>query len=121
MHTLSREEALALHREMWTAMQKELGDTPAPHKRIKFKMQYCDDKFGRCAVNCSCFLCEYVFQNHFECDKCPIDWSSLAFEDDVKYGTCLAEYCNALLHGRVIYEHAPISEILALPEREVKE
>ena len=51
------------------------------------------------------------------CTLCPIDWSALADEDDPERGKCIALYKNGY---DSINKCAPIDEILALPEREVK-
>ena len=101
---LTREEALKYHRQMWTDMQKELGDNPSPNKRAKFKVDWCKKHFHEDDISAHCFLCEYTKQNHISCRRgknCLVKWP---------HGGCLDE---------VDYETAPISEILALPEREV--
>ena len=122
---LTREEALKLHRQMWTEMQEELGDGATVDDREDFKRKWCREHFPDKNINNHCFLCEYV--NHYCCTKrlcrrCPIDWSSLSRDADKDY-TCCADYkgnvidpCNA-----EIFLVAPISEILALPEREVSD
>ena len=109
---LTRERALELHRKMWTDMQIKLGDTPSSKKRNKFKRKWCNEH-GFEYVYCSCFLCEYSEQTGSWCaSECLIDWSSLAC-DPSEYSMCTDEYKG----GGTIYCVAPISEILALPER----
>lgn len=103
---LTREEALKLHRQMWTDMQKALGDNPRPLERSEFKWSWCESHFPDDTINAHCFLCEYVKQNHIKChggDRCLVKWP---------HGGCLDEND---------YETAPISEILALPERELSD
>ena len=99
---LTRKEALRLHREMWSDMQKELGDNPRADKRVIFKQKWCDKHFPTTVVECDCFLCAYTFGTLGETcyDGCPISWPN---------GRCIK-------NG--YYYIAPISEILALPERE---
>ena len=100
---LTREEALKLHRQMWTEMQKDLGDCPADWERIDYKSGWC--RLHGYNICNNCFLCEYDEQHNNDpkiCD-CLIEW---------KYDTC---YRNGY------YTNAPISEILALPEREVSD
>ena len=109
---LTRERALELHRKMWTCMQTELGDNPTSYARIKFKRDWCKEH-GFDDVDCHCFLCEYSKQTGSWCaSECLIDWSPLACEPG-EYSMCTDEYKG----GGEIYEAAPISEILALPER----
>ena len=108
---LSKEEALRLHREMWSDMQKELGDCPSAFKRELFKEEWCDKHFPNTYISHCCFLCEYAI----DCDHCPINWSSLNF---FKTNRCYADYRGTLsIYERRIFLTAPISEILALPER----
>ena len=116
--TITREEALRLHREMWTDMQKELGDNPTPKQRFAFKKVWLD-AHGYSDVNCFCFLCEYAGYDGVigRCNKCPIDWSYLEFSNyfNKKSGTCTGKYVKN--SKEEIYLCATISEILALPER----
>ena len=108
---LTRKEALKLHREMWTDMKTELGDNPSEEFRLKFKEDWCRRYFPNDGVLSNCFLCEYIdgFNRRIhvdsyqiaDCDMCPIVWPN---------GTCYSEN---------YYYEAPISEILALPERRV--
>ena len=116
---ITREEALRLHREMWTDMQKELGDNPTPTQRIEFKHKWLNAR-GYSEVECSCFLCEYARHDCAEnCNKCPIDWTTLATygKDDRFLGTCRASCYDGVFAAKPIHRFAPISEILALPER----
>ena len=101
---LTREEALKRHRQMWSDMQRELGDTPPITKRADFKRRWCNN-YVYTPIN-SCYLCEYVAQMGKHCDECPIDWGK-------SWGT-------RCIDGDVDYRYSPISEILALPEREWK-
>lgn len=99
---MTKEEALRKHREMWTAMQKELGDNPNYMARVGFKIKWCVEH-GDADIDCHCYLCEYVEEHGLECNECPIDWGDY--------------WCK---FGEMNYGHSPISAILALPEREVK-
>ena len=95
---LTREEALKYHRQMWTDMQRKLGDNPSGYERIRFKDKWCAEHFPDEHISNSCFLCEYV-ENNSDSSCCLIAWP---------YGKCVTfDY----------YYTAPISEILALPER----
>lgn len=98
---LTREEALRLHREMWSDMQKELGDNPKPYERVIFKEKWCEEHFPTVSIGCNCFLCEYAhgILNETCYNGCPISWPNT--------------YCTENRY----YYNAPISEILALPER----
>jgi len=105
--SLSKEKALELHREMWSAMREELGDCPSAIKRELFKEEWCNKHFPNTYILNCCFLCEYAIEG---CKDCPIDWSSLS--------TNQIDRCYAKYKGDVaIFLTAPISEILALPEK----
>lgn len=105
---LTREEALKYHRQMWGDMQKELGDKPSFGDRMDFKHKWCKEHFPNEEIDASCFLCEYVNQTEDDCDYCPIKW-----DDNYADDHCSGDGVN--------YEYSPISEILALPEREVED
>lgn len=103
MEKLTREEALRLHRQMWSDMRKEFGDRPYDFERSYFKREWCLDH-GYDGIEEHCFLCEYAEQNKIPCDKCIIDWG----------GSNCTDY-------DISYWSSPISEILALPERKENE
>lgn len=126
---LSKEDAIRLHREMWTAMQKELGDILkwdfGRNPRSLFKERWCNENVPGINVKYDCLLCEYAvrqarkksdedyFEDYFEdgtvyCQYCPIDWPH-----DKE---CSAYFCEC--ETGVVWSKSPISEILALPERE---
>lgn len=105
---LTREEALKYHRQMWTDMQKALGDNPTLKERCEFKIRWCEAHFPNEEIDSHCFLCEYVNQTENDCDYCPIKW-----DDDYDQDACV--------FGGVNYGTSPISVILALPEREVED
>ena len=116
--TLTREQALALHREMWTDMLNTLGETPTQRQRAEFKRNWCKSH-GYSPVEHSCFLCELVIfkderycQTGTGCDcvRCPIVWT----KNDWKY-SCPCE--NGGYEG-VDWRFSNISEVLALSERE---
>lgn len=104
---LTKEEAIMLFRQMWTDMQTELGDCPDATERLDFKREWCDKNLPDMHVQNYCPLCEYVEGLHRTdspiCRFCPIDWP----------GT------NCFNMSSINYYENPISEILALPEREV--
>lgn len=114
----TREEALELHRQMWSDMQKELGDTPDRDARFKYKAEWIEKHFPRTYIHLKCFLCHYTntkFGAIYSLDKehpdscgryCPIKWPDGRCED-----SDIAENN---------WDYMPISEILALPEREVE-
>lgn len=115
---LTREEAIRLHREMWTNMQAELGDDPDVGDRIYFKKKWVREHFPDEHIRSNCFLCEYANQlagikgleTIFWCDYCPIKWNS-----------AIPPTCNPGIFAfwddnKVDYRYSPISEILALPE-----
>lgn len=105
---LTREEALRLHRQMWTDMQKALGDNPSLFDRLEYKIKWCEEHFPSEKNDTHCFLCEYVQQTGGGCDYCPIKW-----DEDDDYDDCGGFGVN--------YGCSPISVILALPEREVED
>lgn len=98
---LTADEAYELHIAMWSDMQKQLGDDPSYKERCRFKRKWCEEKFPGEVVTNDCFLCEYTEQHSVGCGECPIKW----------HGHCT---------GDVDYRHSTISEILALPERRIK-
>lgn len=102
---LTREQALELHREMWTDMQEELGDCPDFGDRMRYKNRWCKKRFPKEEVNSDCFLCEYALQTVGGCIDCLINWGAT---------TCQKHYSE----GGVDWRYSPISEILALPERD---
>ena len=107
---LTRERALELHRQMWGDMQRDLGDMPNSVQRINYKREWCLAHFPHEQIENSCFLCEYdKSSGRDNCESCPIRW---AYEDD-----CTVCYCTNYGY----YYRAPISEILALPERKISE
>ena len=109
MKNLTRERALELHRQMWSDMQKDLGDNPIGTDRVEYKIQWCNKHFPTEHIDNHCFLCEYanMTDKFYSCMYCPIKWPNEAEFDGVSYCTHNSYYYNA-----------PISEILALPERE---
>lgn len=109
---LTREEALKLHRQMWADMQKELGDNPDGLIREAFKDGWCRGH-GFENVKNDCFLCEYSHDKSlWFCHHCPVKWPT-------QYGTCISGFLeDGTKLGGDYYQIAPISVILALPERE---
>ncbi len=99
---LTRDKALELHRQMWSDMQKELGDCPTLEQRELFKYRWCYENTPEEIPYANCYLCEYMNQIDNNCDDCLIDWGK---------GNCM---------GKVDYRYSPISEILELPERREK-
>lgn len=100
---LTREKALELHRQMWSDMQRDLGDCPADYERVEYKERWCEKHFPDESIENNCFLCEYT-KPSTNCRRCPIVWPN---EDgDGAWCTKKDYYYDAL-----------ISELLALPER----
>lgn len=120
--TLTREQALALHHEMWTDMLNTLGENPTQDERANFKYRWCESH-GYFPVEHSCFLCELVrFRDErryrlagtgCDCARCPIVWTN----DDSNY-SCPCE--NGGDEG-VDWRRSAISAVLALGEREEDE
>ena len=105
---LTREEALKLHREMWTDMLRDVGENPSLGERVNYKLEWCVKRFPDVYILNNCFLCEYDSQlDDFDCKLCPIDWGM----DGEKMGDCEK--------GPNKYYEIPISQLLALPEKEV--
>lgn len=127
---LTREEALKYHRQMWTDMQKALGETGTgeydcryaddklAYARNSFKLDWCEEHFPNVVILSNCFLCEYAWQKQVECTwqtgeeacrciHCPIKWH--------KWNIDFACECND--EGAVRWNSSPISQIIALPER----
>ena len=103
----TKEQALEFHRQMWGDMQKELGDNPSTAERMSYKTKWCKEHFPDEYIMGDCFLCQYDWMFDNDCYHCPIDWSN---NGEYRGDTCVSGYCT--------YDESPISEILALPERE---
>lgn len=73
---LTRERALELHRQMWTNMQRDLGDNPGYREREKYKNKWCKEHFPDEYIDNDCFLCEYDrLNNGHNCrNTCLIKW-----------------------------------------------
>ena len=99
---LNRKDAIKYHIEMWTAMMDELGDSPEGYRRTEFKRRWCSEHFPNDRIWSNCFLCEYCENDKLSCEDCPIDWG--------------AKDC---VIGDIDWHSSPISEILALPERDI--
>ena len=96
---------------MWSDMQRDLGDKPIGSDRVKYKQKWCNEHFPTEFIESHCFLCEYAYVDYkFSCMRCPIKWPNEPKTDYICY-CVIDDY----------YYKAPISEILALPEREVRE
>lgn len=105
----TRDIAVKLHRQMWSDMQRDLGDCPSFKNRLKYKEQWCREHFGNIFIVNDCFLCEYAeeIDPYADCkDICPIKW----IDSD-----CMSN------NPANNYETMPISKLLALPEREFNE
>lgn len=114
---LTRERALELHRQMWTDMQKDLGDNPTYEQRYHYKARWIHTNLPYNDIACNCFLCEYAKVSYEECeDYCPIEWPAGRCEDGSWYDEESAkwDYSDS-------WTHMPISRLLELPEREVEE
>lgn len=97
---LTKEQAIKLHKQMWTDMMNSLGDNPTKEERTLYKEKWCKINFPNYNIHVNCFLCEYIHSSStLTCDDCPIIWP--------KYWCKYNNY----------YLTAPISEIIALPER----
>lgn len=109
---LTREQALFYHRQMWSDMQKELGNYAVSGDRVLYKSEWCQKHFPNERIANDCFLCEYVYKtsNVKNCSMCPIRWTTENADDAVTTYCCYDNY----------YYDAPISEILALPERNLR-
>ena len=102
------DEAVRLHKEMWTAMQNELGDCPDADQRTFFKFNYLLKRgyVNEAGLTNNCFLCEYVFTKfNGSCRGCPVKWPIT---------NCWTKNENNVSY----FLTAPISEILALPLRD---
>jgi len=112
---LTKEEAIDLFRQLWTDMKNELGDNPDHISRRSFKGKWCKKRFPDETILSGCPLCEYAYSEYVEagitghsCRFCPIDWPVSAIR---RVPDCQGPQMH--------YLRNPISEILALPEREV--
>lgn len=108
-------------------MQEKLGDNPAPEERDKFKSDWCHEwarnnnynQGESVPVRSNCFLCEYT---NSVCEKCPIDWSQAediynSYEYSGFVTDCTDFYIKSDDYASPYYKFAPISKILAIPER----
>lgn len=120
---LTKEEALKYHRQMWSDMQKKLGDNPSPPERLSYKHEWCFEHFPREYIFNACFCCEY--NQHFDnplvahCNHCPIAWPTNRGDNELN--CCKRTFDRKSGRYNHYYLVVPISEILALPEREVEE
>lgn len=106
----TEEVALSLHRQMWTDMQKKLGDNPSHGARAAFKDEWCR-KHIEDPVRNDCFLCHYATDEDrdLNCDECPIVWPG-------ESSGAMGFFCEFGERGQW-HTDMPISELLALPER----
>ena len=113
---LTKEQALFYHRQMWGDMQHDLGDCPTGAERANYKERWCEEHSLTGMIANDCFLCEYVFHNweSVSCNNCPIIWGD---EDKVPCWYC----CGDDDDSPNSYYNMPISQLLALPEREIDE
>lgn len=103
---LTKEQALFYHRQMWSDMQRDLGNSPNTLERERYKCQWCQEHFPDENIRDYCFLCEYAFRKSegiFACRICPIKWD--------------CNYCFEGYSIRKSYRNILISELLVLPER----
>ena len=109
MKNLTRERALELHRQMWSDMQRDLGNHPSRDERWSYKEDWIHSHFPNEHVCNLCFLCEYCVNqqfstsSNFDYDKCvcPIKWPR---------GRCEEGEDST-------WYNMPISKLLELPER----
>lgn len=120
---LTKEEALKYHRQMWSDMYKKLGDNPSPSERLDYKGEWCEEHFPNEYIFNDCFCCEYneQFDNPlFEyCGHCPIAWPTNRDNNELNCCDRTFDCKDGQYHH--YYLVAPISEILALPERELND
>ena len=108
---LTRERALELHRQMWSDMQRDLGDCPDSESRSHYKRRWIAVHFPELSnelpeiILNNCFLCEYDGNGYSMCN-CPIVWPGGKCEDH--------------WDDEKNWSDMPISQLLALPEREVE-
>lgn len=145
MHAkLSKDEAIRLHRQMWSDManeEKAMGKTFSAIDRSMFKRDWLLLR-GYSFVEHGCFLCEYAKGQEpdwempvapFYCDHCPLDWKKLVppeqinelTEYDGRYGTCIFHmvFSETTHIGEArsydeLWTVAPIEDIANLPEKE---
>ena len=140
MEELTREEAIRRHRLMWNWIADETEKTGEPiSKGDAFK------HFGWATreASCSCWCCEWVYQNSdFDrvspkapCSYCPLDWSNgekkILEADCCKIKTCdghtghglFRQWANMTSYEKDPTEASRLARIIAnLPEKkEVKE
>lgn len=120
---LTRERALKLHRRMWIDMQQELGDNPSKRERVIYKKEWCEKHFPNKLIFSHCFLCQYVYERHGAvysicAGKCPIIWINNNYNGDYFRND---EYTRCEDYRDIHWSYMPISQLLALPEREFDE
>ena len=116
---LTKEEALRLHRQMWSDMRDELGDNPSFNERWEFKRDWVTKHFPLSNVTHDCFLCEYAIHEEgyhlyacsAVCAYCPLKWTA----KDVR-NTCEG-YSAFDAVPNCDWRYSSIIDILALPER----
>lgn len=93
-------------------MQKKLGNYAMGGDRVLYKSEWCQLYFPNENIANDCFLCEYALKNKKRnCNMCPIKWTTENNKDAITAYCCYNDY----------YYRAPISELLALPERKLTE
>lgn len=124
MHSISRNEALNLHKAMWSGLKYKYGDNCSNRRRLKEEWLKLNGFDEPAQVKDYCFLCEYAYQqikahhdwkNHL-CYYCPIDWRPQEKKETEREGEPFA--CENFL--KTCWQEAPISTILNLPERKTE-
>jgi len=127
LYSISKEEALNLHKAMWSGMQKKYGNNCSGRRGLKQEWLRLNLGLGPDSpsdVKSFCFLCEYAYQqiqaddwaNHL-CHYCPIDWRPERVKEIEPDGASYA--CESF--RETCWQSAPISTILNLPERKIEE
>ena len=98
--TLTREEAIRIHRDMWRYL-KEHGAGKGAEERGILKHQYCEEH-GYSFIS-SCALCEYAIRRGC-CDACPAIWGS---EDEQR-----SFFCEEVEEGHIDWRYSDIDDII---------
>lgn len=101
---LTREKALKYHNQMWSDMQKELGNNPTFGERFDYKAKWCKEHFPNEYIIHNCFLCEYT---NCDCSKCLIKWP--------EGRDWISTKCESSLDDDNNWIGMPISKMLNLP------
>ena len=124
MKTLTKQEAIANHRKMWSW----IADETQRQQRIVRKEEYLNAFDIKDVLKFACYCCEYNRQcsegleNYHGCDFCPVDWGENRSDCLYLYdeqGECVGDGLFECWRFAIDWQEAAelAREIANLPER----